>query len=368
MFVMTKNNSKESKPICKHYGICGGCQGQHFLGDDYIKYKILIIEQILSEKISPNFNCNLECIPDDKEKNLRRRVVFSIKKNKLGFLKHKSHEIINLDFCPILSDKINFIIEYLKSVCNELKSKSLLRIAINNVKNKIEIIFIATKEVTKEDIIILSSLSNIDLVSRVYWYSKDMQPIFIKENMYMEYSNYKVLYPPGSFLQATEFGESSINLCVENYIDIIKPTNIVDLFCGLGGHSIYLSTLNTVENIYSYDIAQEAIRSLKNIQCKKIKPLIRDLFIHPLLPKELKCIDTIIINPPREGAKKQIIEIAKTFNVKNVIMIYCDANSFGNDMGILLNNNFILYENTIKIVDQFKYTKHIELIAYLKRV
>ena len=80
----------------------------------------------------------------------------------------------------------------------------------------------------------------------------------------------------------------------------------------------------------------------------------------PLQEKELKKYDFVIINPPRNGAKAQILELIKS-EIKNIIMISCDLNSFAKDTKILVENGFVLEK--LSAIDQFYYTTHIELVA-----
>ena len=97
---------------------------------------------------------------------------------------------------------------------------------------------------------------------------------------------------------------------------------------------------------------------------QKIKAQMRDLFSTPLDKNELKDFDQVIINPPRNGATPQIIEISKS-NLKNVIYVSCNPQSFKRDAQILIDSGFKI--SSLSAIDQFHATEHLELVAIFQK-
>jgi len=90
----------------------------------------------------------------------------------------------------------------------------------------------------------------------------------------------------------------------------------------------------------------------------------RDLFRWPLVADELKKVDFVVLDPPRQGAEAQARELAKS-KVKKIAYVSCDAVSFARDARILVAGGFTLREVTP--VDQFLYSPHVELVGVFKR-
>ena len=90
----------------------------------------------------------------------------------------------------------------------------------------------------------------------------------------------------------------------------------------------------------------------------------RDLFRRPLTAPELKSFDTVIFDPPRQGADAQARELAKS-EVPLVIAVSCNAATFARDAKILIDGGYKL--SAVAPVDQFKYTAHVEIVARLER-
>ena len=93
---------------------------------------------------------------------------------------------------------------------------------------------------------------------------------------------------------------------------------------------------------------------------EKNEVLHQNLLLNPLHYNILKKMDAAVINPPANGAIKQIREIIKS-SVKKVIYVSCNINSFVRDAIILLENNYEL--EWIKPVDQFPNTIHLEIVS-----
>ena len=80
----------------------------------------------------------------------------------------------------------------------------------------------------------------------------------------------------------------------------------------------------------------------------------------PLTFNELAKYDAIIVDPPRSGANMQFSNIAKS-NVKTIISISCNVNTFIRDSKILIGSNYEL--KWVQPVDQFLFSAHVELVA-----
>jgi len=101
-----------------------------------------------------------------------------------------------------------------------------------------------------------------------------------------------------------------------------------------------------------------ALHALKNSGHKTAWA--RDLFRDPLTAKELNKYDTVIIDPPRAGAKTQVRELAKS-KVKTIIHVSCNPNSFVRDAKTLIDAEYKI--KNLRFVDQFIWSTHSELIA-----
>jgi 23S rRNA (uracil1939-C5)-methyltransferase len=90
----------------------------------------------------------------------------------------------------------------------------------------------------------------------------------------------------------------------------------------------------------------------------------RDLFRRPLAPSELKGFDTVVFDPPRQGAEAQARALAQG-SVPLIVGVSCNPATFVRDARILVDGGYRLAR--ITPVDQFRYTPHVELVAGFDR-
>ena len=100
------------------------------------------------------------------------------------------------------------------------------------------------------------------------------------------------------------------------------------------------------------------------LQKQNIPAIERDLFRAPMMADELNQYDTVVLDPARAGAKVQCEQLSKS-NVQTIVMVSCNPITFARDCQILLHAGYVLKQ--IIPVDQFVYSDHIELVAYLSR-
>jgi 23S rRNA (uracil1939-C5)-methyltransferase len=173
-----------------------------------------------------------------------------------------------------------------------------------------------------------------------------------------------VTLPPGSFLQATVAGEETLARLVQERIGRAK--HIVDLFCGVGPFALRLASQARVT---AFDSDAGAVGALQKAAAmtpglKPVKAEARDLFRRPLMPQELREIDAVVFDPPRQGAQAQAIQLAAS-KVPVVIAVSCNVTTFTRDIRLLIDGGYRL--ETVVPVDQFRHSPHVELVAKLVR-
>jgi 23S rRNA (uracil1939-C5)-methyltransferase len=171
--------------------------------------------------------------------------------------------------------------------------------------------------------------------------------------------------PPGAFLQATAEGEAALLASVQDALGDARK--VLDLFAGCGTFALPLSLGAEVHAVESEQSLLGALdagwRHSKG--CKRVTTERRDLFRRPLTPDELKHYDAIVIDPPRAGAEAQMSEIAAA-QVQRIASVSCNPVTFAQDAAILTNSGYKL--DWIDIVDQFRWSTHIEIAAGLTLV
>jgi len=169
-----------------------------------------------------------------------------------------------------------------------------------------------------------------------------------------------VVPPPGAFLQATTEGESALVAEVVALLDGAR--RVVDLFAGCGTFTFPLAkraAVHAVEGapgmIAALDHAARHAQGLRPVTHE-----VRDLFRRPLDPHELAAFDAVVIDPPRAGAEAQIAALADA-RVPRIAHVSCNPATFARDAGVLLEAGYRM--GPVRVVDQFRWSAHVELAA-----
>ena len=304
---------------------------------------------------------------------LRRKANFeAIKKQDkiyLGFHRFNSRQIINLETCRILRQEIVSLIEPLKKLLMEIlnefdKAEFFITLAENGLDVGLEIQNVKFLQEEKKIIIQQFAIEN-GLQRFTFRHGKKFDEIVCaNEKPYLKFASYKVSINPWSFMQTSKEAESAMLGEMQNMLNLCsKKDSCIDLFSGRGTYT--LSLIHNFQKIKAVELAEDSINALNEVKDFYDLPIeseIRNLFEKPLESKELNEFDIAIINPPRAGAESQSIELAKS-NVKNILYVSCNPETFARDLKILENEYRLI---DIKVIDQFIWSNHLELIGFFE--
>ena len=75
--------------------------------------------------------------------------------------------------------------------------------------------------------------------------------------------------------------------------------------------------------------------------------------------------DVAVLDPPRSGAGREVIDMLAAAEVPRIIHIGCEAASFARDVGLYRAHGYQVEE--LRVFDSFPLTHHIECVAVLTR-
>lgn len=324
------------KEKCPYFNQCGGCVWQDLSEQEYIQKKENFVKNAFRDV---NLEINLSpmiLIPT----GTRRRASFSFNGKHFGFNGQKSHQIIDIATCPLLTPTINQALPFLKKVIAQLKSSG--DVFVLETEMGLDIHIKDKKGYPHlQEIELLNTLNQYTIIARVMY---NNTPIFQKTPLSAS---------ADAFMQPSLEGEQTL---IQQVLENIEPAKTaLDLFCGKGTFTIPL--LNKGLKVKGYDSSPSVLALQENGEQ-------RDLFRNPLTPEEFEKIDLVVLDPARAGALTQIEQLAQT-QVPKIIMISCNPKTAARDIKILIENGWKMQK--ITPIDQFTYSNHIELVTILKK-
>ena len=335
---------------CPYYQTCGGCQIGHLNYDEQLEFKRNTVKNIFSKYTNYNL-IDLEIILT-KCYNYRNKVTFHIKEDKLGYYEEESNNLIPIDKCNLLDSNIITLTALLNSFIKV--HKKLTKAIIKSLDGKLMLI-LEGKE-SKESIKEFFSST----VSSLYYNNELISGV---PSLMIDVLSKKFMVRKDSFFQVNKEGISLIYKEVINLVKELDCNIIYDLYCGTGTISLLVS--DYAKKVIGIEVVEDAVRDAKSNA--KLNNITNTEFYLGDVSKVIKRLDytpdTIILDPPRSGLSKDLIEFLLSLKVKNIIYVSCNPLTLARDIN-LLDNEYEL--KSIKLVDEFPNTYHLESIALLK--
>lgn len=354
-------------PFCPHYGQCGGCAVQALASSAYQVWKRELVVSALA-------HAGVECTVDeliDAHGAGRRRAAFHARMQtdalgrtrvECGFMRARSHDVINIDHCPILTPAMAAAPRVAAAIAQAMGSLGKpLDLWITALDDGLDVDVQGAGAIPDDLRRRLAALAaKLDLVRL----SIHGETLIQTRPPRLAMGQASVEPPPGAFLQATAAGEEKLAELVMALAG--KSRHVADLFAGVGTFTLRLAQGARVHAVESSPAAIEALRRAAGRlpRAKTVTAVQRDLFRRPLDAEELTPFDAVVLDPPRAGAQSQSQALAAS-HVPLVVAVSCNVQTFARDARILLDGGYELQRVTP--IDQFRHSPHVELVAAFRK-
>lgn len=328
---------------------------------------------IISNLVKRNLNFKLDnfIVPSPLIIKYRNKIKFFVKvlNNQINFGRYEklTNKLVLVSDFILATDGINRSIQIIKNIFNDWLS----------LFSSVEEITIRESNLNGAQILIIKSKKHLNLnktknlifnntkIEQIVCVSKNKVEIYNKfgshANLLMNIENLKFEISWNSFFQINNSQIFNLyNLLIEN-LNLNQNQSLLDLYCGVGTISSFLA-LKT-KKVIGLEIIPEAVQFAKNnATLNQINNL---FFFAGDVEKTIKFVkndvQSIVVDPPREGLSEQTIKSIIDFKPKQIGYISCNPHTFVRDAKILLNHNYRI--SFMQSVDMFPNTYHIELVA-----
>ena len=350
-------------PICPHFGPCGGCQLQHWAWSPYHAWKR---DQVVTALAQAGLAAEVDTLVDAHGEG-RRRAVFHARRAthdilQVGFAGLRTHQLVAIDSCPILAPGLAGSVEAAWALAEALEvEQKPLDIQVTSTEQGLDVDVRGSGRLSPKRMAALAEVARKFRLVRLTRHGEMVAQAAVPT---VTMGRARVPLPPGAFLQATAEGERALARLVAHHVGNAK--SVADLFAGVGPFALRLAER---ARVLAADADEPAITALRKAAAntqglKPIEAAARDLFRRPFVPLELKGIEAVVFDPPRQGAEAQARQLAKS-RVPVIVAVSCNATTFARDAGLLVAGGYRL--TSVTPVDQFRYSAHVEIVARLER-
>ena len=183
-----------------------------------------------------------------------------------------------------------------------------------------------------------------------------------------ELSGLRFRISPDAFFQTnTEMAERLYGAAAE-LAGLSGREKVLDLFCGIGTIALVLA-LDAGE-VWGVEIVEEAVAdAIENARLNGIDNAhffagdVR-LAMRPLLEKSGSA-DVVVVDPPRAGLSQKVVRRVLEAEAKKIVYVSCNPTTLAPNARQMVDAGYEL--KTVRPVDMFPQTPHIECVALLER-
>jgi 23S rRNA (uracil1939-C5)-methyltransferase len=353
-----------AQPPCRHFGRCGGCQLQHLDGETlagFVRDRVLNAAEgqgLVPDRVSP-----VHLSPPNTRRRATLRALNGGGRAVIGFNEAGSHRVVDMRECHVLAPELFALVEPLRALLSGGRDRYAAEITLALADQGVDC---AIKGLELDGLAQTEAMLDFSREQRLARLTLDQgyggetfwEPVPVTVTL----SGVTVGYPPGAFLQATADGEAALVAAVRDWLSGCE--RVADLFAGLGTLAFALAGRARALAAEAARDAHLACRSAAGRAQLPVEALHRDLFRNPLRAEELRGFDGVVLDPPRAGAREQVLQLAAS-EVPLIAYVSCNPSSWARDGRILADAGYRLAE--LRPVGQFRWSTHVELASLFVR-
>jgi len=308
----------------------------------------------------------------------------------LGIYRRASHDVFDLEACPIHHPLINKVMETVRRGISKLKvpiynprsKMGLLRylvVRVSEAEQKAMVVLITAdksyNEIHHLSKFIREALPEVEVVaSNVN--SSEGNVIFGQKDSFLTTKRFlterigdvSVQISPRSFFQVNSSGARLIYEKVREWIAPDRNCTVLDLYCGIGGIGLFLA--GQAKKVIGIEVVEEAVADArKNARLNGFSNCRFEAGDAAELLEELaddgEKVDAVVLNPPRKGCDEQVLHSVAALAPAMIVYVSCSPASLMRDLDILKKQGYTCRE--IQPVDMFPQTVHVENVARLEK-
>lgn len=382
-------------PPCAIYKRCGGCKLQHASYKAQLDFKWDRVKDCVSKigKLDPS----IVKYPLGMEEPWRYRNKVQLPiglisgEVKIGFFAPRSHDIIDMESCLIqdeIGDKVvKLTREWIEkfnirpyNVDGEYDEKGIVRhimIRRGFTTNEVMVVLVTNGENLphKEEFVdlmvknipgIKSVIQNINSKKTNVILGLESKTLWGEDTISDYIGDFRFNISPLSFFQVNPIQTEVLYGKALEYANLTGNEEVFDAYCGTGTITLFLS--QKAKKVYGVEIIPQAIDNAwinaKENKVENVEFFVgeSEVVIPDLINKGVKA-DVVVVDPPRKGCDKKLLDAITNIDAKKIVYVSCDPSTLGRDLKVLEENGYKTLE--VQPVDMFPNTAHIENVALL---
>ena len=380
---LLRNSPMRALPFCPVFGSCGGCQLQHLSYPAQLVWKretvynaLLRIGGLSSVEVRETVGMSE---PRAYRNKMSLVVDHRVAPPAIGFYKQRSHEVVPIDACPVVTPQLNAGLARLAGggsgalrdarhlVARSARATGQVVLTVTTPRPS-EAVGRAAPELLRELPGLVGVSNSFDLESANAILGRRHRLVAGEEEIEETIGGVRYRVSAASFFQ--------INVeIVGKIFDFLRPwleppRRVVDLYCGAGTFALFFakhgwSVYGVEENTHAIveAVANARLNGLER-QARFETGRVEELVFTPGLRNALREADVLFLDPPRKGCDEVTLGAIAGARVANVWYLSCDPATLARDLKFLGANGY--RPSIVQPFDMFPQTGHVETLVQLE--
>ena len=341
-----ESSAQRVEPPCPYARpeLCGGCDLQHASPAAQKNWKESLVEEHLRRIAKIERKVTLESFGTGQGTRTRLRCAVT-PEGKLGLRQYRSHEIIPLSSCWVAHSDFAAAMQMDWVGADEVELRAI---------GDGDVFAVVRHDDGDDTIYEITTLFGDPLPSKTY------------STVSVLGKRFRV--GPLSFWQSHREAPAALVSAVLEGADLKEGDRAVDLYSGVGLFAVAMADVvglrgkvTSVENSeFSIKDALHNIGSRRQITVREWPVAAR------AINDAVQAEDVVVLDPPRAGAGKAVMQALTRRSPRRVVYVSCDAATFARDIAVLTTQGYEL--TSLRAFDLFPQTEHVELVGVLNRV
>ncbi|MDQ0351881.1 23S rRNA (uracil1939-C5)-methyltransferase [Alkalibacillus filiformis] len=380
------------EPPCDVFYKCGGCQIQHMTYERQLTMKQKQVQDVM-KKIAQMPDVPVHpTIGMDEPWAYRNKVQIPVGKRHgkviTGFYQKRTHNIIDMDTCPVQSESNDKIVREMRAIIDELEIEPyneethegvirhlVLRTGYHT--NEVMVVIVTkTKDLPhKQELIekikeldsnIKGVIHNVNPKQTNVIMGQESKTLWGEDVIIDKIHDLEFAISAHSFYQVNPEQTEKLYDQALKYAQLSGKETVIDAYCGIGSISLFLA--KHAKKVYGVEVVPQAVDDAKANakrnhinnaeffvgEAEKVMPWWKAQGLNP---------DVIVVDPPRKGCDEELLQAMIDMQPERIVYVSCNPSTLARDLKILSEGGFETKE--IQPVDMFPQSNHIESVAQL---
>lgn len=404
----SKYSEKRVKPVCPHFGVCGGCKWQDMGYEHQLEFKQKEVEQNLRRIGKVELPNILPIRGSKKQYFYRNKMEFSFSDNKwltpeqiksgepienrnaLGFhIPGLWDKILDLDVCYLQAEPSNAIRDFIKkkaeslglSFFNARKQEGFLRTLMIRTASTGEVMvlvqFFHEDEEKRMQLLEATVAAFPHITSLLYVinskgndtiYDQKVELFHGRDHIFEEMEGLKFKVNAKSFYQTNSLQAYELYKIARDFADLNGDELVYDLYTGTGTIAQFVA--EKAKKVIGVEAVPEAIDAAKQ------NALLNNIANVEFYVGDMKKVfneaftaihgkpDVVITDPPRDGMHADVVAQLLRLAAKKIVYVSCNSATQARDLALMDSDYKI---SKVQPVDMFPQTHHVENVVLLEK-